>query len=686
MTIRKQEMFRTFQEVIGKYYLSVGLGEQSSKAEWESALKGLLEAKQKTLGTVTNPALKRKGERECVEIEEASQMASHLNAFDRLRQHIQDDNQESFEWESKKHQNRAAFPSEGHPLYGEFLQVKGEARKKWPGVVFAGAQATSEGIHPLEAPANGAELKDAAAIMPSSMSPDENQSPTTEAESKTQLPDNSKAMALVGDLKERGKLPALDGNVGNICSLTADHTTCIADLTAVILRDCALTTAVISTSNSAMYAPANPIKTVSGAITMLGFEKVRMLALGFVLIKQMSQSAQGRNLYRLFTCSYFAGLFAMSLGRKADFENPEELFVSGLLSALPRLLLANGFPERYAAVEKRIVSEKVSTNQACMEEFGITYDSFTTEVARYWNMPENVSNVMDNGDSRTLYSNIVAGGTQIADMMFGNVPGGPSALSAAESNLRTVLGIKDFELDDFVTETCEEDSNVKQFFKINAKDVDRMVKSVGWGKVDSSQVAGTLPYGEATQKMREREQDPALIVGQYLSDLALCMRKSPDINRMLMTAMEAIYRCVRPDFVLVGFINKQSQLVEGRFLLGSSTTARPTDFRVTVADRKSPVNRCMLTRKPLTVMVEPELPLPFLQALKLKSIRLIPIVAVDNPVGIFILGREKIQSYAMREEMWLEAIVSNVSMGFERAKSSLSSLKLDRSAALTNIT
>ena len=92
----------------------------------------------------------------------------------------------------------------------------------------------------------------------------------------------------------------------------------------------------------------------------------------------------------------------------------------------------------------------------------------------------------------------------------------------------------------------------------------------------------------------------------------------------------------------------------------------------------------MLARKPLTVMVESELPLPFLQALKLKSIRLIPIVAVDNPVGIFILGREKIQSYAMREEVWLEAIVSNVSMGFERAKSSLSSLKSERSAALTN--
>ena len=512
------------------------------------------------------------------------------------------------------------------------------------------------------------------------MRSDENQFSITESASKTQTPVSSKAMALVGELKARGKLPALDANVWNICSLTDDPTTCIADLTAVILRDCALTSAVISTSNSAMYAPAEPIKTVSAAIALLGFEKVKSLSMGLVLIKQMSQNAQSRNLYRLFACSYFAGLFAMSLGRKVGYGNPEELLVGGVLSALPRLLLANGFPERYAAMEKRIISEKVSTNQACLEEFGITYDSFAAEVARHWNMPENVSRILGDGGRRDRNSIIVAGGTQIADMMFGNVPGGPSALSSAESHLQSALGIKDFTLSGFVTMSCDEDSNVKRFFKLNAKDIEMMMKIVEWGKVDSAQVAATLTYGAATQEMQEQEQDPTLIIGQYLTDLSLGIRKAPNINHMLLTAMEAIYRCVRPDSVLVGFINKQSQFVEGRFLLGSSITVRPSNFRVAVSDLASPVNRCMQAKEPLTVLVDSELPLPLLKSLKLISIRLVPIVAMGNSVGLFVLGRERIQSYTVQEDMWLEAIVGNVSMGFERAKFNLNSLSGDRKA------
>ena len=491
----------------------------------------------------------------------------------------------------------------------------------------------------------------------------------------------SKALALLGDLKSRGKLPALDANIENICSLTSDPSTCIAEITAVILRDCSLTSAVISAANSVMYASGQPVKTVSAAIILLGFEKIKSLSLGLVLIKQMSQNAQGRNLYRLFACSYFAGLFAMSLGRVIGYGNPEELLVGGILSTLPRLLLANGFPERYAAMEKRVISEKISTNQACLQEFGVSYDSFTKEVTRYWNMPESVSRFLGDGGKRDHNSMLVAGGAQIADMMFGSVPGGPAALSSVESHLKSTLGLSEFAVGSFVNKACGEDANVQRFFKLNTKDVEMMVKIVEWGKVDSSQVAATLTYGAAIEEMQRPQQDPALLLGQYFTDLALGMRRPVDINRMLLTAMEAIYRCVRPDLVLVGFLNKQSQFLEGRFCLGSSNTARPSEFRVSASDKASPVIRCIQAKEPLTVMVETDLPLPFLKALRIQSVRLIPIIVVDNAVGLILLGREKMEVYTEQEGMWLEAIANNVSMGFERARSNLNLMGLGQTAA-----
>jgi HD-like signal output (HDOD) protein len=482
----------------------------------------------------------------------------------------------------------------------------------------------------------------------------------------------SKAMALLGELKAAGKLPAIDVNVANICSLTTDPTTCVADLTAVILRDCALTSAVISAANSVIYAPDHPVKTISTAITLLGFEKIKSLSIGLVLIKQMSQNAPTRNLYRLFACSYFAGLFAMSLGRMVKYEIPEELLVGGVLNTLPRLLLANGFPERYANVEKRVVSEKISTNQACVDEFGVSYDSFAAEVIRYWNLPETAHRFQGNAGGRDRNSRLVAGGVQIADMMFGNLPGGPSALSNAESSLRMALGKPDFDVRGFVGKACAEDPNVRRFFKLDVKDVEMMVRIVEWGKVDSAQVAATLTYGAATDALQQPEQDPAIILGYYLTELALAVRKSVDINRLLLMAMEAIYRCVRPDLVLVGFVNKQSQSLEGRFILGSSSAVRPADFRVSAINKSSPVVECLLARQSTTVLVETDLPVPFLTALKIRTVRLIPIVVMDNAVGMFVLGREGTAVYTAQEMMWIEAIASNVCTGFERVKYQLS--------------
>jgi hypothetical protein len=260
-------------------------------------------------------------------------------------------------------------------------------------------------------------------------------------------------------------------------------------------------------------------------------------------------------------------------------------------------------------------------------------------------------------------------------MLFGNVPGGSSVVQAVESRLRTALAIKDFALAEFISQTCDLDSNVKRFFKLNSKDVEMMVKIVEWGKVDTAQLAATLTYGAATQEMQEREQDPALIVGQYLAEMVLNMRRAPDINRMLLTSLEAIYRCVRPDSVLVAFINKDTQRMEGRFVVGSATAIHPREFRVALSDQDSPIIHCLQSQQPITLAINPELPLALFKKMNLQIVRLAPILIGDTAAGLFILGREKLDPFSSQETLWLDAIVTNVSMAFERAKYNLNTFK-----------
>jgi hypothetical protein len=132
--------YKSFQEVIAKYALSLGLDEQTPLADWEARLKGELGAKRKALSGIKNPSLKHKAERECADLEEAFRLASQQNLFGRLRHCIQEDKQETFEWELRKPESQAALPTEEESFFGDYLDLKGEARKKWPSLSFPAAK------------------------------------------------------------------------------------------------------------------------------------------------------------------------------------------------------------------------------------------------------------------------------------------------------------------------------------------------------------------------------------------------------------------------------------------------------------------------------------------------------------------------------------------------------------------
>jgi HD-like signal output (HDOD) protein len=481
--------------------------------------------------------------------------------------------------------------------------------------------------------------------------------------------DNSKLSGLLRELREKGHLPALDANVGTIYSLTTDPLTSAADLTAVILRDTALTSSVISTANSALYRPAEPVKTVSTAIIIMGYETVRSLAFGLGILKQLNQSAKNRNLYRLFACSYFAGLFAMGLGQQAGHENPEELRVQGILTELPRLLLANAFPEQYAKMEDRIVNGGKALRYACLEVFGVNYDDLVTEIARSWNLPASVTKSLQGEGKREPGLGLVHRANRIADMMFGNMPGGAAALAVEEKELQTLTKNADFRLTEFIVNTSTVDPNVDRFFKLNAEDVAMMVRIVEWGKVSSAQVAATLTYGAADEALEpKRTEDASAIIGNYLAEMILGVRRGVDLNRILLTGMEALYRCVRPDAVLLAFLDKQRQNLEGRSYLGLSATFRANQFKVSLSDVHSPIVRCLQQKKMVRTSTRTELPFPWLKDCSIDFILLAPVVVFGNSIGLCLMGRSSARPFAEQEETWGEAVAEQIAMAFERTR------------------
>ncbi len=116
---------------------------------------------------------------------------------------------------------------------------------------------------------------------------------------------NDRVTAIMEEMRNKGSLPALNETVLEISRLAKKPETSAADLAAVIMRDCGLTTNMLVTVNSAYYAPISPIETVTSAVTFIGFEKVYLLAIGLAIFKHTMESLRKKKLLKLYASSYF---------------------------------------------------------------------------------------------------------------------------------------------------------------------------------------------------------------------------------------------------------------------------------------------------------------------------------------------------------------------------------------------
>jgi len=463
----------------------------------------------------------------------------------------------------------------------------------------------------------------------------------------------------------QGRVPALDANVTELCTLTGDPLTRVADLTNVILRDPALTTSILTEANSARYSPVHPIRTVSSALVMMGFDRVHLMALGVSIFRLASRDARSLDLYRVLVGSYLSGVLSRGLGALTAYPNPEELFVAGLLAEMPRFLLAGALTEKYRQMEQKVVARTHTLNTACYETFGISYDDFSLEVARFWQLPSEIVDMLSGNGRNGTCAPLLREARQLSEMMFGSQPAGEAALGAAESRLKALLHRDDFDLPAFVRKACGDDSNLSRFFNLSDGDLEMLLRIAEWGKVDGAQVANMLASHSRSEIPAGVEpESPKVTIGEYLTELSLAGRRHNDINHILLLAQEAIQRCVGPAVAVAAFADRPRHRLVGRFLSGRASAAQATDFAVSLADESSPVVRALRSGKPVrssTCGWEH----PFLRSIGVSTLLVVPIVVCGEGVGAYVLGGQEGRPFTAQDELWTEAIAGHVASGFE---------------------
>ncbi|MCW2312427.1 HDOD domain-containing protein [Rhodoferax antarcticus] len=201
---------------------------------------------------------------------------------------------------------------------------------------------------------------------------------------------NSTLDFLLRRMRNKGDFPALSESIGRIQSMASSEKESINSVTNEILKDVALTNKLLRLVNSAHYARGSSVGTVSRAVTLVGFNGIRNMALSLVLLEHMQDKANAHLLKEEFLRALMAGAIAAELGGSQA--EGEEAFIGALFQSLGRMLSQFYFPEEALAIHDQVSDPcgPISEDAASTRVLGLSYEALGLGISRAWSLPESI--------------------------------------------------------------------------------------------------------------------------------------------------------------------------------------------------------------------------------------------------------------------------------------------------------
>ncbi len=187
------------------------------------------------------------------------------------------------------------------------------------------------------------------------------------------------------------KMPSLSTTVGKVMEVCSRTDASPNELNKVVSLDPVLTGQVLKLINSAYYSLVNKVTTLTRAITMLGMNTVKNMALSTAIIKTVGGVKKSKVLptTKFWQHSIGVGVSAKLLAALHDMPimEREGLFVSGLLHDLGKI----PFGDEYIEVIKLVNKEQIPLIEAERAVMGIDHQEVGVMIAEKWKLNEEIS-------------------------------------------------------------------------------------------------------------------------------------------------------------------------------------------------------------------------------------------------------------------------------------------------------
>jgi HD-like signal output (HDOD) protein len=200
---------------------------------------------------------------------------------------------------------------------------------------------------------------------------------------------NPRAKAILDAIRSHPQLPGLAANIGRIVAIADSENESIQELRDVILADVHLTQRILAIANSVGYRlhSGSGVSTISKAIVVIGFEQVKVIALGMMFVDQIPDQERAAAMKGELIRALQASLLAREMSRQLAPDDKEKAGIAALLGNVARLLLVMIDYKRYVEISRRVEAGATEA-AASFEVLGMSVETLTKEVLTLWGIPD----------------------------------------------------------------------------------------------------------------------------------------------------------------------------------------------------------------------------------------------------------------------------------------------------------
>lgn len=173
-----------------------------------------------------------------------------------------------------------------------------------------------------------------------------------------------------------------------VIEIVGDADTSCEELSAVISKDPALTSRILSLSNTPYYRRIESITSLNMAVMILGFGTIQSLVLTIAVGFMFGRTHTRKTLFTIWEHSVATALISELLGKRLDLFDRERYYIAGLLHDVGKLVFCKSFPEKFKEALKRSQLDGIPCFESERIEFGFDHAQLGKAVLQKWNLPE----------------------------------------------------------------------------------------------------------------------------------------------------------------------------------------------------------------------------------------------------------------------------------------------------------